>query len=71
MRTTEVAVFEPARIGGASKLSPMRDGIAILRVLLAEASPRRAAKLGAAYEAQELRERHSLRQALLAATVEG
>jgi glycosyltransferase involved in cell wall biosynthesis len=66
MRTAEVAAHESARIGGASKLNPLRDGMAIVRILLAEASPRRAVKLGAAYELEEQRQRQLLRQALLA-----
>jgi hypothetical protein len=65
MRTAEVATHEPARVGGASKLNPLIDGTAILRVLLMEASPRRAARLGAAYEAEEQQQRESLRQRLL------
>ncbi|MGO9959043.1 MAG: glycosyltransferase family 2 protein [Solirubrobacteraceae bacterium] len=65
MRTAEVAAHEPARIGGASKLNPFRDGMAILRILFAEASPRHAIKLGAAYEREEQRQRDLLRETLL------
>jgi hypothetical protein len=65
MRTAEVATHEPARAGGVSKLNPLTDGSAILRILLREASPRRAVELGAAYEAEEQREREALRVALL------
>jgi glycosyltransferase involved in cell wall biosynthesis len=65
MRTAEVPTHEPARVGGVSKLNPISDGIAILRVLLMEASPRRAARLGAAYEAEEQRQREMLRERLL------
>ncbi len=36
MRTVEVPTHEPARLGGVSKLHPIADGIAILRVILAE-----------------------------------
>jgi hypothetical protein len=46
MRTGEVPTHEPPRIGGESKLHPMRDGFAILKILLAEASPRRATRFG-------------------------
>jgi glycosyltransferase involved in cell wall biosynthesis len=46
MRTGEVPTHEPLRIGGESKLNPMKDGFAILRVILAEASPRRATRFG-------------------------
>jgi hypothetical protein len=66
MRTAEVATHEPARAGGVSKLNPLTDGTAILRILLHEASPRRAVELGAAYEAEEQREREALRLALMA-----
>ena len=65
MRTTEVPAHEPARIGGVSKLNPFVDGAAILRILAAEASPRRAVQLGAAYEAEEERLRRLLRARLL------
>jgi hypothetical protein len=65
MRTAEVPALEPARVGGVSKLNPFVDGMAILRVLAAEASPRRAAQLGAAYEAEEQRLRGLLRARLL------
>lgn len=46
MRTCEVPTYEPARVGGHSKLNPMTDGLAILQIILAEASPRNGAKLG-------------------------
>ena len=46
MRTSEVPTYEPARVGGESKLNPITDGLAILRVLLSEASPRKGVKLG-------------------------
>jgi glycosyltransferase involved in cell wall biosynthesis len=39
LRTTEIACFEAPRVGGDSKLSPMRDGWNILRLLLSEAKP--------------------------------
>jgi Glycosyl transferase family 2 len=65
MRTAEVATHEPARVGGVSKLKPFADGTAILRVLMMEASPRRAARLGAAYETEEHRQRQMLRERLL------
>jgi glycosyltransferase involved in cell wall biosynthesis len=65
MRTAEVATHEPARAGGVSKLNPLTDGSAILKILLREASPRRAVELGAAYEAAEQREREALRLALM------
>jgi glycosyltransferase involved in cell wall biosynthesis len=48
MRTAEVATHEPARVGGVSKLNPLTDGLAILRIILCEASPRKGMKLGAA-----------------------
>ena len=67
MRTAEVPAHEPARIGGVSKLNPFSDGIGILRVLALEASPRRAAQIGAAYAAEEERLRARLRSRLLAA----
>lgn len=38
--TSEVPCFEASRAGGASKLSPMRDGWAIARIIAAEALPR-------------------------------
>ena len=65
MRTAEVPTYEPARVGGVSKLNPVTDGLAILRIILAEASPRRAAQLGAAAEAAEQQERETLREELL------
>ena len=65
MRTAEVPANEPARVGGESKLKPFQDGMAILRILIAEASPRRAAQLGAAYEVEEQRVRSLLRARLL------
>jgi len=46
MRTGEVPTYEPCRVGGESKLHPMRDGWAILKIILAEASPRRATRFG-------------------------
>jgi glycosyltransferase involved in cell wall biosynthesis len=64
MRTAEVPAHEPARVGGVSKLNPLLDGTAILRILAAEASPRRAVQLGAAYEAEEERQRQRLRAQL-------
>jgi glycosyltransferase involved in cell wall biosynthesis len=45
MRTSEVPTYEPARLGGASKLNPFTDGLAILRIILSEASPRTGVKL--------------------------
>jgi glycosyltransferase involved in cell wall biosynthesis len=48
MQTSEVPTYEGARIGGKSKLNPVTDGTAILRIIVAEASPRRAARFGAA-----------------------
>jgi hypothetical protein len=47
MRTSEVPTHEPARLGGESKLNPITDGLAILRIILSEASPRKGVKLGA------------------------
>jgi len=46
MRTSEVPTYEPARVGGKSKLNPVTDGLAILRIILSEASPRKGVKLG-------------------------
>jgi glycosyltransferase involved in cell wall biosynthesis len=46
MRTGEVPTHEPPRVGGVSKLHPIRDGLAILKIILAEASPRRASRFG-------------------------
>jgi glycosyltransferase involved in cell wall biosynthesis len=40
LRTAEVPCFEAPRVGGHSKLNPMRDGWNILRLLLNEAKPR-------------------------------
>ena len=40
LMTAEVPCFESPRAGGASKLSPMRDGWAIARILAVEALPR-------------------------------
>jgi glycosyltransferase involved in cell wall biosynthesis len=65
MRTSEVPSLELARVGGVSKLNPFADGTAILRILMQEASPRRAASLGAAYELEEQHERQLLRELLL------
>jgi glycosyltransferase involved in cell wall biosynthesis len=48
MRTSEVPTYEPARVGGESKLNPFTDGLAILRIMLSEASPRKGVRLGAA-----------------------
>jgi hypothetical protein len=45
MRTSEVPTYEPARLGGVSKLNPLTDGLAILRIILSEASPRKGVKL--------------------------
>jgi hypothetical protein len=39
LRTEEIACYEAPRVGGSSKLSPMRDGWNILRLLLSEAKP--------------------------------
>lgn len=39
LHTAEVACFEAPRVGGRSKLHPLRDGWYILRVLLHEALP--------------------------------
>jgi glycosyltransferase involved in cell wall biosynthesis len=47
MRTAEVPTHEPARVGGVSKLNPFTDGLAILRIILCEASPRKGVKLAA------------------------
>jgi glycosyltransferase involved in cell wall biosynthesis len=41
LTTSEVACHEHARIGGASKLNPLKDGWFILKVILGEAKPRR------------------------------
>jgi len=38
--TAEVPTHEAARIGGESKLNPMRDGWAILKIIMAEATDR-------------------------------
>lgn len=38
--TAEVATYEAPRVGGKSKLSPLSDGWAILKVILGEARPR-------------------------------
>ncbi len=46
MRTSEVPTYEPARVGGESKLNPLTDGMAILRIIIAEASPRKGVTLG-------------------------
>jgi glycosyltransferase involved in cell wall biosynthesis len=40
LRTAEVACYEAPRVGGRSKLNPLRDGWNILRLLLNEAKPR-------------------------------
>lgn len=40
LMTAEVPCYEAPRAGGASKLSPMRDGWAIARILAVEALPR-------------------------------
>jgi glycosyltransferase involved in cell wall biosynthesis len=45
LRTAEVATYEDARIGGNSKLNAMKDGWAILRLLMAEAHPRRVTEM--------------------------
>jgi glycosyltransferase involved in cell wall biosynthesis len=45
MCTSEVPTYEPARVGGESKLNPFSDGLAILRIILSEASPRKGVKL--------------------------
>lgn len=45
MRTSEIPAYEPARVGGVSKLNPITDGLAILRIILSEASPRKGVKL--------------------------
>jgi glycosyltransferase involved in cell wall biosynthesis len=55
MRTSEVPTHESARIGGKSKLNPITDGTAILKIILAEASPRRAARFGLAATSQDPR----------------
>lgn len=52
MRVAEVPTYEPARVGGASKLNPMSDGWAILRIILAETSPRRATRFGPVLDAK-------------------
>jgi glycosyltransferase involved in cell wall biosynthesis len=41
LRTAEVPCFEARRVGGASKLSPAKDGWRILKVIAGEAMPRR------------------------------
>jgi glycosyltransferase involved in cell wall biosynthesis len=64
MRIAEVPAHEAARVGGESKLSPLADGTAILRILMSEASPRRAARLGAGYEVEHEHERELLRRRL-------
>jgi glycosyltransferase involved in cell wall biosynthesis len=46
MRTSEVPTYEPARVGGESKLNPLTDGMAILRIIVSEASPRKGVTLG-------------------------
>ena len=40
LRTMEISCYEAPRVGGHSKLSPMRDGWFILLLLLNEAKPR-------------------------------
>lgn len=45
LKIDEVACFESDRVGGTSKLHAVRDGWSILRVLLAEAGPRRRANV--------------------------
>lgn len=45
MRTSEVPAFESARVGGESKLNPFTDGLAILRIIMSEASPRKGVQL--------------------------
>jgi glycosyltransferase involved in cell wall biosynthesis len=40
LRTTEISCYEAPRVGGSSKLNPVRDGWFILRLLLNEAKPR-------------------------------
>jgi glycosyltransferase involved in cell wall biosynthesis len=45
MRTSEVPTYERVRVGGVSKLNPFTDGLAILRIILSEASPRKGVKL--------------------------
>jgi len=51
MRTSEVPTYEQARLGGVSKLNPMTDGLAILRIILSEASPRTGVRLAMARHA--------------------
>jgi glycosyltransferase involved in cell wall biosynthesis len=45
LRTSEVSTYEDARIGGRSKLNPMTDGWAILKLIVGEAHPRRVTEL--------------------------
>jgi hypothetical protein len=45
LRTAEVPSFESPRVGGASKLSPTRDGWRILKIIAGEAHPRRRVEL--------------------------
>lgn len=66
MHTAEVATHEAARVGGESKLRPVADGMAILRLLMAEASHQRAARFGAGYDAEAQQTREILREQLLA-----
>ena len=39
LKSFEIAAYEAPRIGGQSKLNPLRDGWFILRILLSEALP--------------------------------
>jgi glycosyltransferase involved in cell wall biosynthesis len=47
LRTTEVPCYEAARVAGKSKLNPVADGWAILKIILSEAVPRRRVRLRA------------------------
>jgi len=59
MRTSEVPTYEQARLGGVSKLNPMTDGLAILRIILSEASPRTGVRLAMARHAAAAEVRHA------------
>ena len=60
LRTAEVPCYEADRVGGTSKLHAVRDGWMILRVLFAEAVPRRSRSLRAMADVYLADERHAL-----------
>ncbi len=59
MRTSEVPTYERARLGGASKLNPLTDGLAILRIILSEASPRTGVRLAMARDDRAVDVQHA------------